>query len=307
MSGYLGAGSTDHLSDDGRVFTELYGKIRDSLMKSDTDLTTTVGEFSLAGRPGRSLSKDVLLRELNSKHLGLELKLLARDVITTMASKGLRGNAVSAVSTISNSHLAWKFYYKPIIDSMWAAVDFKLRDRPIRQRVKAKASVSSKSTYTSYPRSEVNVYTTHAAELRYTQLPGTPQQQLMDSFGSMNPALIGWNLLPYSFIVDWFYDVSSYLDALGVVSDSRITDIWLSYLRTTRSTRVYSDSFSNRAGSTEYSCAVQAGGLAKRSTFYRTKIASLPLPYPPVLKMPTVNLADKAITLGEMILQSFLK
>jgi len=291
----LGAGSSDHLSDSGRVMNEAYGKVFKRLSEHDSDLTTTTGEFSTAShaRPSRrSVTSDYATSVRNAK------------VVKSLPPLSA---AVKLTETISNSHLAWKFYYKPLVDSMWKAIDFKLRDIPQRQRVRATTHVDSSVSFSSYPKSEIQTSTSHMVEIRYTRLPGTPVQQLLDAFGTMNPALLAWNLMPYSFIVDWFYDVSGYLDALGYVGDSRITDIWLSYLRVTRSKRVYADSYGRINGPYHEDGSISASGSTKRSTFYRVPISSVPMPYPPTLSIPSSDLGSKALTTAELILQSFLK
>lgn len=42
---------------------------------------------------------------------------------------------------------------------------------------------------------------------------------------SMNPAVILWELMPYSFVIDWFYDLGGYLEELEAAYLSGLT--WL--------------------------------------------------------------------------------
>lgn len=40
------------------------------------------------------------------------------------------------------------------------------------------------------------------------------QPSLADSFGLKNPAIVAWEVVPFSFVVDWFYPVGKYLESL---------------------------------------------------------------------------------------------
>lgn len=37
------------------------------------------------------------------------------------------------------------------------------------------------------------------------------------SLGLTNPAAVAWEVIPYSFVIDWFIPVGSYLSALGII------------------------------------------------------------------------------------------
>lgn len=39
----------------------------------------------------------------------------------------------------------------------------------------------------------------------------------LDDFGLLNPASVAWELVPFSFVVDWFLPVGDYLGSLGIV------------------------------------------------------------------------------------------
>lgn len=51
--------------------------------------------------------------------------------------------------------------------------------------------------------------------------------------GLTNPALLAWNLLPYSFVVDWFYPVGDMLEALGSLHGIDIVSSTVSYRQRT--------------------------------------------------------------------------
>ena len=49
----------------------------------------------------------------------------------------------------------------------------------------------------------------YSLEVRYTN----PNLALMNDFGVVNPASLAWELVPFSFVIDWFYPVGSYLNS----------------------------------------------------------------------------------------------
>lgn len=51
--------------------------------------------------------------------------------------------------------------------------------------------------------------------------------------GLTNPALLAWNLLPYSFVVDWFYPVGDMLEALGSLHGIDVVSSTIAYRQRT--------------------------------------------------------------------------
>lgn len=106
-------------------------------------------------------------------------------------------------------------------------------------------------------------------------------------WGSVNPASVTWENVPYSFLVDWIYDVSSYLRAMetamlynnrfqsGYVVRSFITE-GTYHIKTDRSV---GGSF----GSTQY-YSVDAKGWFKQTHHSREVLSQYPLP-----RLPSFN------------------
>jgi len=51
-------------------------------------------------------------------------------------------------------------------------------------------------------------------------------------FGVTDPALLAWELIPFSFVFDWFVDVGSYLESASSLQGWRVIDGWASLKQT---------------------------------------------------------------------------
>lgn len=49
-------------------------------------------------------------------------------------------------------------------------------------------------------------------------LPKNPFMKTASQYGIANPSLVAWELLPYSFVVDWVFDFGGYFEHLGAVT-----------------------------------------------------------------------------------------
>lgn len=57
----------------------------------------------------------------------------------------------------------------------------------------------------------------------------SPLHASAEKLGLMNPVSIAWELVPFSFVVDWFIPISTYLQNLTVFNGYRVVDKCLSY------------------------------------------------------------------------------
>ena len=75
--------------------------------------------------------------------------------------------------------------------------------------------------------------------------------QVATQYGIANPALVLWEMVPFSFAVDWFLDVGGYLESLGALNGLVIDDYWRTYggsihvVKSYKETNSYSGGYSN--------------------------------------------------------------
>jgi hypothetical protein len=124
--------------------------------------------------------------------------------------------------------LELQYGWKPLLDDVYGAAETIARergDRPLINTIRKTASVKRNHeafsnnagagyTMTSSSRSAVNAMCSIAItyEVRNDAL------RLASSIGLTDPALLAWELLPYSFVVDWFLPVGGWLERANATS-----------------------------------------------------------------------------------------
>jgi len=163
----------------------------------------------------------------------------------------LRGFSTGALSTVTGLHLGWSFGVAPIISDMRklsrATASFKRRLAQAAASAGTEVSVHAKTSgrvveylipdtgtgllpvgygtgpdvgkyWTTSPKSEgvcVQVATvTGVRSIRYSMDVFKRLDFLISRFGAGGPASLAWELVPFSFVLDWFVDLHEVLNAV---------------------------------------------------------------------------------------------
>jgi hypothetical protein len=132
----------------------------------------------------------------------------------------------------------------------------------------------------------------------YVRIDAIPQNDLllsMKSVGVTNPAVIAWDKLRYSFVVDWFLPVGDFLDSLDAMLGYGPT--WCSisvFERSVVSHRLLSSTWSTGTSPKYNHTHLREGsGRRERVSLTRTVSTTVPLPLLPRFKDP-VSLSHMA-------------
>lgn len=165
-------------------------------------------------------------------------------------SVSFRGAARGAISTISGLHLGWSFGVAPIVSDMRkmsrAVASYKKRLHRAIASAGTEVSVHAKCIgsiqpflgankagalpvgysigpdngyyWTTLPEKDGNplrVATVRGRRtVRFNSDVFSRLDYLMSTFGGTGPASLAWELLPYSFVLDWFVDLSDVLNSI---------------------------------------------------------------------------------------------
>jgi hypothetical protein len=149
----------------------------------------------------------------------------AREVNLAITPKG-----VSAKRSLANNWLEYSFGWKPLIEDIYNAADHLQNPiKSVRPTGSARATHSYKNVSGSVASGFWNIQTVFGS--RYAKLGcevsiNNANLYLLNRLGLANPASVVWELIPFSFVVDWFTTVGQFLsqgtDFLGLT----VTNPW---------------------------------------------------------------------------------
>jgi len=202
--------------------------------------------------------------------------------------KSWRGGA----KNISNLWLQWIYGLKPTIDDVVGAahqltvateramtVGLKASDREDINIVEMPAAVNG----TVFDRKVVTGWKSASVvgRLRYQFTGGS--LEMASRLSSLNPFSIGWELLPFSFVFDWAYNVGGYLRNFesALVSASSFKEGWITI---GQKSHTVGDMYVNGNNLPYNEGSGHVSGETTISHKDRVPLASSPLPRPPVWK-----------------------
>lgn len=188
-------------NDYARCVTECSGKIADAKANLSEDLATyrqTVG--SLAQN-----SSNLLNALLHAKRG--QWGAIPKDLGIT--PKGLGGYL-----------LQWRYGWKPLCADIHAIADSLGKMEPKAKLITARRTVKGSRQVDSSYRGDNNRLMDWSTKSDYytkCQLTGQIRESWLRSanqWGAVNPLSLGWELVPWSFVVDWFMPIGNVLSAL---------------------------------------------------------------------------------------------
>lgn len=148
-----------------------------------------------------------------------------------------RGSGLSPIKDLSKTAadlwLMWSFGAKPLMQDIFSAIDI------LQTPIKA-STISARRSYgvafTSGPTSG-SIYTNYVVtgtdfcSMGCQVTISNPNLYLANNLGLANPALVAWELIPFSFVVDWFASVGQFLENGSAWLGLTVTNPYTSYGR----------------------------------------------------------------------------
>jgi len=216
-----------------RAYDKAYDRFKDKL-GSAAELAVSLAERKQAF----SMMTD-RLRQLAAFTLYVKRRQFtkAADVLgldrRSLRSMNLRKGAKSA----SNNYLEFHFGWSPLVSDIGNSIEVLQGPPP---PISVSAYARSRAKVWEYNPGEwwhlTEGWSDAAFRLAATVRVSNPNLWMANQLGFVNPAKVLWELVPYSFVLDWFVNVSDFLsgytDFVGLsISDSYITKTWRSKVR----------------------------------------------------------------------------
>lgn len=191
------------------------------------------------------------------------------------------GLVKGSVKTAGQAWLEYIYGWKPLISDIHAAADESLRFVLNRYSTIKGHGLFTDTRYLtlsdgmSYIGRNIPVKIKNAVTIELT----LDNRKTMDwsRWGSFNPISIGWELMPYSFVVDWFFNVGQFLRnaETALLYGSAVTDGFISDLRVARMDTWTGGLIGSGPG---YTQAAKGSWYARCVAFKRSRLKTFPIP-----------------------------
>jgi hypothetical protein len=245
----------------------------------------------------RDLVYNKALENLNDKvrgSLDLGVSFAEAKQVANMF-RGLRtletlGRSLSTRSA-ANAWLEWQYGWRPLMSDLYGSIEESLRVVINKlERFSARASlpilVSQDVATTNWSGPCVMKRIGHGKQSCTIKIELTVPIGLdLARWTSLNPVSLAWELTPYSFVADWFYDVGSFLRAAETAFLYEVR-----FVRGFTSELYYCDGIERRPNTSwhfgnDYFFVSSNDLKWRRSSFERKILSSYPFPRPPTVKV----------------------
>lgn len=256
------------------------------------------------------LDLSVSFAELGSTKRMLAVTEGLNDFIANVGRNKL-GIVRRASRALSNRYLEWRYGWQPLLSDIYDAAN-----ESVNYIVNEISHVKGTATI-QYPESSVQKLIIETGGLIDIPCKQTGKCSVavnlsfktgghdLDRWTSLNPVSIAWEILPYSFVVDWMYDVGGFLRAMetSLLYKNSFVGGFVSEVDVSELSYVYSGRRDVPGGYLTYD---RLDGYSKRLDFQRTILSSYPLPRLPTwnAKLGSAQLLTSAALLRQLIVDS---
>lgn len=130
--------------------------------------------------------------------------------------------------------LELQYGWKPLLSDVYGSVKrlnrLDQRDWLVTSKAKRRSETLRTVTFSGL---ESGVMVVRRTDSVFVRIDGGPNNDLtmsLESLGILNPLLVGWELVPYSFVVDWFLPVGGYLESITALLGFKVLGYSSSHL-----------------------------------------------------------------------------
>jgi len=273
----------NHKSDDGKAQARLADSV--NAMKVNLGEVFAERKQTVALLVSTAERIAVAARALRRGRLGDVYDALSMDVKHSLSPRQHAAILRTPPERrVASSWLQFKYGWKPLVQDCHGAAELlgqHIAGRPshVSFRGSAKTFTPSSSRVLgegSFDFTGINTTTKHKYVCRFS-LDSESRAGLAQT-GLTNPALLAWELLPYSFVVDWFLPVGNYLQSLDDFSGFSFVDGCETYYTEATRLDVHSLEYHNRhiGGGVFESFTERTNTFSKGVQFNRTRLYSPP-------------------------------
>lgn len=248
---------------------------RNKFKRYDLDLGVAYGERKATSRALGDTAKRLALSAMELKRG--HYRNAARYLGILHDVKKPRG------SNWTNHWLQYQYGWKPLLSDVYGAVDALSKREQRDWRVTAKAYRQNEDVFQKNVSNWAGSAARHQGVfVRIDALPSNDLTMSLSSLGVLNPLNVAWELVPYSFVVDWFLPIGKWLDSLDALLG--YTNIYQSV--TTYTKTVYNGRGKNWTEGGVWKHTVDWDEWGEFLAITRTASAGAPLPAFPRIKDP---------------------
>lgn len=186
-------------------------KLKEEILGSDFDLAVFLGESPESVRMITSAATRIVksYRALRHGEVYSAVRYL------TGSSNPKRGTRIKSSNALADNWLELQYGWKPLLSDIKSAAEMLASQIEVPRVKRYVATVSEKHDLTQPAFGVVFPDAKSSTSRRITAYIASDPATLPVLSGILDPELVAWELVPFSFVVDWVIPVGDYLTALG--------------------------------------------------------------------------------------------